>query len=374
MFNVKKSIYIIALAFLSLPFFSKISLAANAPAVNIIQARVMEITKEEVKDNGNGQDIRQQNLSLKILEGEDKGKIVQYEGISEIVPVSSSVYKPGDKVLVAVSEDDDGNKNYFVTDYVRTPSLLLLLIVFLVALFLVGGKGRSFRAILSLVISALVIIYVMVPLILNGTNPIIATLVGSIALLLFIVYLSEGFSREANLAAASMGVSLLATILISFIFVKLSRLSGVSSEESAFLVSFGTKAINLKGILLSGIIIGALGVLDDVVISQIAVVRELKEADNSLTRHQLYSKAIKVGRSHISSMTNTLFLAYAGAALPLLIMLASGQSGAGNFVHVINNEDLATEIIRTLAGSLGLILAVPIATFLAARSFSKEKI
>lgn len=371
MFSIYKISTILLSAVLLTSLFPVSAKAQSEPDTLIVRARVLEIIREEVKDGDNGQDIRQQDLSLEILEGEEKGSIVTYYGINPVTPISSSIYRPGQKVLVAVSEDNEGNRLYFVTDAIRTPALFLLFFLFLGALFIVGGGKRSLRAVLSLIISALVIVYIMAPLILSGTSPIVATLAGSFLLLLVVVYLSEGFTKQAHLAVGSMSISLIVTVLLSVLFVGLARLSGVSSEESAFLVSFGTEAISLKGILLSGIIIGALGVLDDVVISQIAVVRELKETDQSLSASELYRRAIRVGQSHISSMTNTLFLAYAGAALPLIIMLASGETGAGSWIHVINNEDLATEIIRTLAGSLGLILAVPIATWLSARSFAK---
>ena len=155
-------------------------------------------------------------------------------------------------------------------------------------------------------------------------------------------------------------------------FICLSKLTGITSEEVSYLATIGATTVNFKGLVLAGIIIGALGVLDDVVISQITTVEQLAGADNNISKRELFKRAYKVGVSHISSMTNTLFLAYAGASLPLLILFVSGQSVFTGWLQVINNEAIATEIVRTIVGSIGLILSVPIATYLAVNAFSKK--
>jgi uncharacterized membrane protein len=151
-------------------------------------------------------------------------------------------------------------------------------------------------------------------------------------------------------------------------------LTGFASEESAYLVGLAGGNINIKGLLLSGIIIGALGVLDDVIISQVVLVKELKISNPNLTKNQIYKQAMRVGVSHLSSMVNTLFLAYTGASLPLLILFSVKQEPFLTFNQVIDNEMMATEIVRTLTGSIGLILAVPIATFLAVNFINKESL
>jgi uncharacterized membrane protein len=138
-------------------------------------------------------------------------------------------------------------------------------------------------------------------------------------------------------------------------------------------LSIGGQSINFQGLLLAGIIIGFLGVLDDVVISQVAAVEQLSKTDNSLNRKGLFGRAYQIGVSHVSSMANTLFLAYAGVSLPLLILFISGQSAFTGWGQIINNEMVATEIVRTLAGSIGLILAVPISTFIAAWWYGRNK-
>ncbi len=153
---------------------------------------------------------------------------------------------------------------------------------------------------------------------------------------------------------------------MSWFFVKVAKLTGISSEETAYLINLGVGAkINFQGLLLAGIIIGTLGVLDDVVISQVAAVEQIIKTNPKQNFKEIFKKAHEIGVSHISSMTNTLFLAYAGVSLPLLILFLSGQSAFSSWLQIINNEIIATEIIRTLAGSTGLILSIPISTFLA---------
>lgn len=337
----------------------------------IIQARVIEVVREQDATQTDGTKALQQDLRLEGLEGEFKGKTLNFFGIGDLDIVKKNIYKPGDKVLVLASINDRGEYNFFVTDYVRTGSLLALFGIFIVILFAVSGF-KGFRALLSLAFSFLVIMKYIVPQILDGADPVVVTILGSFVILFAIIYLTEGFKKEAHVGVASIFISLLITIFLSWLFVDLAKLSGVASEEVSFLVGVGTGAINFKGLLLAGIIIGALGVLDDVVISQISSVREIASTDPSLSRMKLFRKAYSIGISHISSMTNTLFLAYAGASLALLILFSSGQSGYTTWSQAVNNESLATEIVRTLAGSVGLILAVPISTLIATLVYKRN--
>ncbi|MFH1661739.1 MAG: YibE/F family protein [Candidatus Falkowbacteria bacterium] len=162
---------------------------------------------------------------------------------------------------------------------------------------------------------------------------------------------------------------------MSYAFVSLAKLTGAASEEVLFLLNIPGAQINLQGLLLAGIIIGSLGVLDDVVISQVSTTEQISHANHSLSKAEVFKKSYKVGVSHIASMTNTLFMAYAGASLPILILFVSGESAFANWGQAVNTELIAQEIIRTLAGSIGLIMSVPIATFLASWKFGgKSKI
>lgn len=349
---------------LMLPFFSASAQEKTAQDTTF-KAQVVEVTKQQLSTLPDGTQAEQQNLKLKGLEGENKDKFVNYYGIGDVDVIKKNIYSQGDKVLVVASMDDQGQTTYYVTDYVRTNSLLLLGIIFLLVLVAVGGL-KGLRSVLSLSLSFLVIMKYIVPQIIAGADPIIVTIIGSFVILMLIIYLTEGFNKLSHLSVASIFISLMITVGLSWLFVGLTKLSGLSSEESSFLIGVGTGTINFQGLLMAGIIIGALGVLDDIVISQVATALEIHKADSHLSRTEIFKRAYRVGVSHISSMTNTLFLAYAGASLSLLVLFGSGQSGFVGWGQAVNNELIATEIVRTMAGSIGLVLAVPVSTFLAA--------
>jgi len=337
------------------------------------KAEVIEIVKQQKTVLLDGTEAEQQNLTLRGLEGNFLDKEVNFYGISEFDVINKNIYKVGDKVLVVASFDAEGDTAYFITDYVRTKSLWWLVIIFVLALIIVGGiKGA--RSLLALILTFLVIIKYIVPQMLSGANPLITTLIGSFIILLIIIYVTEGFRARSHISIISIFFSLIITVFISQFFVSMAKLTGVTSEDVSFLLHIGEQAINFKGLLLAGIIIGALGVLDDVVISQVATVEQLIKANSSLNKLQTFKHAYKVGVSHIASMTNTLFLAYAGVSLPLLVLFVSGESAFLSWGQIVNNEAIATEIIRALTGSIGLILSVPIATFTAVWWYKKRKL
>jgi uncharacterized membrane protein len=353
---------------------SSINSTANstktAPGDEFFIAKVVEVIAEQTTTLPDGKKARQQKLRLLGLSGQFKGKEVIFNGIGDFDVINKKIYQKGDKVLAVASYDDQGQVHYYVTDYVRTSGLGWLAIVFILAV-LVVGRWKGLRSLVALAATFFVLIKFIIPRILTGANPLLITLVGSAAVLLLIVYITEGFNARSHIAVLSIFLSLVITVALSSFFVGLTKLSGLASEETSFLVSLLGQTINFQGLLLAGIIIGTLGVLDDVVISQVAAVEEILKANKYQSRKEVFQSAYRVGVSHISSMTNTLFLAYAGASLPLLILFVSGQSAFRGWGQVINNEAIATEIVRTLAGSIGLILSVPIATLVAVWWFKR---
>lgn len=187
------------------------------------------------------------------------------------------------------------------------------------------------------------------------------------------VYITEGFNTKAHISVISIFITLLLTLLLSWFFVNLSRLSGMSSEETIFLISDNIKVINFKGLLLSAIIIGALGVLDDIAVGQVEAVQQLILTDPTQSQKKLFKSAITIGRAHLGAIINTLFLAYVGASLPLILLFNVKSAPFVSFSQVINHESIATEIVRTLVGAIGLCLAMPIATLLAVLVLNKKK-
>ncbi|MCK4554183.1 YibE/F family protein [Candidatus Parcubacteria bacterium] len=343
----------------------------SAPKDAFFKAEVVEIIEQKKNILPDGTEAEQQNLMLRGMEGDFKDKEVNFNGIGEFGLISQNIYKVGDKVIAVSSFDAEGNVVYYITDYSRTTSLWWLAIAFALALIVVGGI-KGLRSLISLVLAFLVIVKYIIPQILAGANPIMITLIGSVVILFIIIYTTEGFCARSHISVVSILFSLIIAIFLSWLFVSLAKLTGAGSENVSFLLSIGGQVINFKGLLLAGIIIGTLGVMDDVVISQTATVEQIAKANSGLSGKELFKRSYKVGVSHIASMSNTLFLAYAGVSMPLLILFISGESAFSSWSQAINNEQIATEIVRTLAGSIGLILSVPIATFIAAWQYRRK--
>jgi len=331
----------------------------------IFEAKVVEILQEKEVENEDGSKSIQQNIKLKGLKGKWKDKEIIFYGISDIDVIAKTRYKEGEKVLVSHTKDMEGQDKYYIIDYVRRGSLYFLAVIFALVIILIG-KLKGLRALIALIISFVIIMKFIIPKILDGSSPLFTAITGSFFILFFILYITEGFNRRANLAIVSILISLFITGLLSLLFTSMTKLTGFAQEETVYLITSGYNLINVKGLLLAGIIIGTLGVLDDVVISQISAIEQIKKANPELSKKQIYQHALQIGKSHLGSMVNTLFLAYAGAALPLLLLFTIKQPPFLTFNQVINNEVIATEVVRTLVGSIGLTLAIPISSYLAA--------
>lgn len=329
-----------------------------------LEAKIVKI-KEEKEIEVMGTKQLYQKLELLVTKGSLKDKIITIES-GDLPLASIQKYLVGDKVSVVYSKSNKGNDIFYIKDYIRHGPLLLLFILFVV-LVLVIAKLRGLTSLLGMAFSFLMIFFSILPNILNGSNPVVAVILASFFIVPVTFILSHGFNKKTLVAIISTFIALVITGLLSAIFVELTKLTGFSSEEAGFLQVFKQGSINMKGILLAGIIIGALGVLDDITISQSAVVFQLREANKKLSGHELYQQAMSVGQDHISSMVNTLVLVYAGAALPLFLIFVHNPHP---FSEVINYEMIAEEIVRTLVGSIGLILAVPITTYFAVKTSS----
>ncbi len=366
-----KLILISTSLFLLLP---AMSLAQNnqEKKEEIFKAQIVEIIEQKNVTRDDSSISIQQKLQLKGLEGNWKDKKIIFDG-TEFDVLSASEYKVGDKVLVNYSVGPEGDENFYVIGYSRTSPIYWLAFLFALAVIAIG-RLKGLRALIALLLTFLIILKFIIPKILAGNDPLFISIIGSLFILILAVYITEGIKKTSTIAIFSILISLIITGLLSICFSSLTKLTGFASEEAVYLIGLAGGNINVKGLLLAGIIIGALGVLDDVIISQVTLVRELKISNHELSKYQLYRQAMRVGVSHLSSMVNTLFLAYAGASLPLLILFSVKEPPFLTFAQVIDNEMIATEIVRTITGSIGLILAVPIATFLAVQFIKGKKV
>lgn len=332
--------------------------AQEQPATSVVDSVRATVVKTD-RVMVDGQD--EVTYTLKLLSGPQKGQEVVSGGEGGAILVNGVIYQPGDQVVVAVIDKYDGSTGYIIQEYHRLNSLWWLIGAF-VLVVIWFSRWRGVRSLVGLALSFTIIIGWIVPRITNGDNPILVTIIGSTVILVAGFLLTEGRSR---LTAAAM-VGTVGTMLLigglSVAAVSIASLNGMTGDETLYLENAIGRSIDLRGLLLAGIIIGTLGILDDIAVSQAATVGELWTANPRLTRRQVYQAAMRVGRSHLVAIINTLTLAYAGSALPLLVLF---NSSAQPWTSIVNSEIVATEIVRSIIGSIGLILALPLSTLAA---------
>lgn len=263
--------------------------------------------------------------------------------------------------IVPPGADPVPGREYSISDFNRQKPLLLLVLTFAAAVVLFG-RLRGAMSLIGLGLSLAVVLAFMVPAILEGTSPLAVAIVGSLAVMLTTILLAHGAGPKSLAAILGTAVSLIVTVTLAVLFTDMAHLTGLASEEATFL-QVHDAGIELQGLLLAGMIVAALGVLDDVTVSQSSTVLALRASNPGQSFRELFTLAMSVGRDHVSATVNTLVLAYVGASLPLLLIFSSSELG---FLEAVNLELIAKEIVATLVGSIGLIAAVPITTALAA--------
>ncbi|HNA54119.1 MAG TPA: YibE/F family protein [Anaerolineales bacterium] len=325
-----------------------------------VRAEVIQIIEEGEVDLG-GHTQKYQIARVNILEGEYEGIPMEIDYGKRQLRSDDYDLVVGGRVMVSISKTPDNVVNAYFVDFVRTSPLLWLTVIFAAAIILIS-RWKGVRALLSMAFSLYVIIDQIIPHILNGDDPLWVSIIGSIVLLSVTLYLTYGWNLKTHASVLSMVLVLLLTGALSAVFVIFTKLNGTGDENVMFLMQMMEKPLNLRGLLLGGMIIGALGVLDDLVTTQSAAVFELHHANPSFKFRDLYNSAMRIGQDHVAATVNTLVLAYAGASLPMLLMFSLGH---GNYGYIINFSFIAEEVVRTLVGSLGLIAAVPLTTAIA---------
>jgi uncharacterized membrane protein len=302
--------------------------------------------------------------TIRVDTGKDKGRT-----FTEIVqPDQSRQLHEGEKVVVAYEPSAPKDLQYSVTDVNRRLPMALLAGIFAVAVVVVG-RLRGVMALVALAISFMILNFFILPGILQGSNPLLMAVIGSSAIMLIALYLCHGLSARTSVAVLGTLISLLLIGILGSLFIGWAALTG-NTDDNTGLIHGLYPSIDMSGLLLAGVIIGSLGVLDDVTVTQTSAVWELHDANPSMGWRGLYRAGIRIGRDHIASVVNTLVLAYAGAALPLLLLFSIAQSSVGT---VANSELVAEEIVRTLVGSIGLVASVPVTTALAALVVSADR-
>jgi uncharacterized membrane protein len=350
-------------AFFAWPYFTNVQLPGEGFSTfgsDTVRAEVVEITEEGTVDMG-GHIQPYQIARVQILEGELAGVPMEIDYGKRQIRSDDYRLAPGDRILVTISTTPDNVVNAYFVDFLRTTPILWLTAIFAVAILAISA-WKGLRALLSMAFSLFVIIGYIIPHILAGEDPLTVSIIGSVILLAVTLYLTYGWTLKTHAAVVSMILVLFITGALSTLFVLLTRLNGTGDENVMFLMQMLETPINLRGLLLGGMIIGALGVLDDLVTTQASAVFELHHANPGLGFRGLYKSAMRIGQDHVAATVNTLVLAYAGASLPMLLMFSLAR---GDYGYLINFSFIAEEVVRTLVGSLGLIAAVPLTTAIA---------
>lgn len=306
----------------------------------------------------------QEMLGILLLDGPERGTrvTVPSTGLNSSSDITLPTYKIGDVVVVSSTIVDGNSPQYSVVDHFRLYGVAILIsLVAVLAIIFAGWRGLGSLG--GLLVSLTVIGGFIIPNILQGHNPYAVTLAGCSAIAALGIFIAHGFSRRTFLALVSTYLTLIIAAALSIFAVWATNLNGIATEDASYLQQ-QLPFLNIQGVLLAGIMIGVLGVLDDITVGQAAAVEELRRANSSLTWRELYGRGIRVGREHISSLINTLVLAYAGSSFVFIIYVA-GVLNLPLWLS-LNSELVVEEIVRSLVGSMALILAVPIATMLSA--------
>lgn len=339
-----------------------------------MKALVEKVVKEETVISDGGYTTITQILTLRIVDKPDEGKEITINQGNDARLASLTRYTEGQTVIIDKTVGPDGSIRYVISDRYRIPELITLAVLFAIAALIFAGK-KGLGAIVGLTISIIVIVAYIIPQILfNRGDPLTVSIIGSFIILFVTTFLAHGFSKQTAIAVGSTFLALLATYVLSVIFVNAAHLTGLGTEDSYLLEIAPNIAVNPKGILLGGIIISTLGALNDITTTQVASIFALFKANKEQTFLHLFEHGFSIGKEHIASLVNTLVLAYAGVSLPIFIFLLLNPSHLPLWV-ILNTQQFGEEIVRTIAGSIGLMLAVPITTLLAswlAPKFTKK--
>ncbi len=357
-YNQRMRLFKVTLLFLGLFFTSVSSLQAQEvhdDYQGTWRGKVLDVVASEVKEiPGTETKHTYQTIRVEVLDGPKKGETITIEN-------DYLELKKGNKFYFNYLVDINGNERYGIINIDRRSSLVLIVIIF-IGVIIWFGRWQGVRSLLALLASFFAIFFILLPGLLNGWNPLLTSSLVSSGILFGAIFFTHGFNRESLVAYSGTMIAVLITGLFALFAVSITSLSGFTGDETTYL-NLGTGGtLDFTGLLLGAIIIGILGVLDDIAVTQAAVVSELYDSNPEMSKKEVYSRALRIGREHVGALVNTLVLAYTGASLPILLYFKMADM---SFDTVVNLEIFATEIVRAIVGSIGLVLTVPIVTILA---------
>lgn len=342
------------------------ALAIETPDT-FFRAKVIRIVSEEAQEEF-GETMVNQKVLVELTSGTEKGKELTVDYAYRVRQDSHKALMPGVRVVVNKSVQPDGVV-YYVSEVYRLRAVWILLSVFIGLVILLAGR-RGVMAFIGLAMSVAVILGFMIPRISAGSDPLHVSVIGTIAIAAASILVAHGWKRRTRIALMSTFGTIIISFILALLAVRFTQLFGMGSEEAFYLQFAPLPDISLRGILLGGILIGLLGVLDDVTTAQAAAVEEIHRANASFGFLELYRRGMSVGIEHIISLVNTLALAYMGASFPILLLLFAYPRP---FWVTLNSEPIVEEIVRTLVGSTGIFFAVPLTTCLAAWVYSRRQ-
>ena len=340
----------------------------------IFKAKVLEIEYDDTAEKRNVSleaDIRYQHLKIEILDGSHKGETMTIRHTIERIMPGYYIFKVGDKLLVRATEDNGKIETVKIQEKVRDVQVYLIVGLFVALLLIIGGI-KGLKTLVSLVIAVAMIFFGYIPLIIKGINPILASLGISIPVVIITLIIISGKNIKTFVAIIGTSLGVIISGILAFIFGNFANLTGLADDSSislAYIPHF--RNLDYKGILFGTILIGAIGAIMDVAISIASALYEINDLDKNISKKNMIISGMNIGKDMMGSMSNTLILAYVGTTLHLIILFIVYRI---RFTEIINLDSIATEIIRAMAGSIGLIITIPVTVVIGTAIYKKMKV
>jgi len=336
------------------------------------RGKVLDIISDETQKLEGGLESRLQILEVRITNGAFKNEIIEVENYIDPNSAYNIIVNKGDGIFLITEVDKEDHITVaYVTEIIRDKYLIFLTVAFIITLILVG-RFKGLKAAIALALTAIAVVKILLPLILKGYNPILISAGISIGIIIITLTIIGGFNRKTLSTIIGTSGGIFIAGILALIFGNISKLTGLSSEEARMLMFIPQEIdFNFRGLLFSGIILASLGAVMDVSMSISSSMFEVIKVDPTIKKNDLMSAGMSVGRDIIGTMSNTLILVYIGSSLPLMLLFMAYDI---SFIEIVNKDMIASEIIRALAGSIGLILAIPITVLVSANLFNREYI
>ena len=339
----------------------------------IFKAKVLEIEYDDTAEKRNVSleaDIRYQHLKIEILDGSHKGETMTIRHTIERIMPGYYIFKAGDKLLIRATEDNGKIETVKIQEKVRDTQVYLIVGLFVALLLIIGGI-KGLKTLVSLVIAVAMIFFGYIPLIIKGVSPILASLGISIPVVIITLIIISGKNIKTFVAIIGTSLGVIISGILAFIFGNFAHLTGLADDSSislAYIPQF--RNLDYKGILFGTILIGAIGAIMDVAISIASALYEINDLDKNISKKNMIISGMNIGKDMMGSMSNTLILAYVGTTLHLIILFIVYKI---RFTEIINLDSIATEIIRAMAGSIGLIITIPVTVVIGTAIYKKKK-